>query len=171
MRVTVVGEPVARVRADILVLGFFEDVRPLPGLVGQMDWLAGGALSRLIVSRQASGRLKEATLIALPSFLTARVLCVGLGKSSAFTYLTLHHIAEALFPLLEGLDVRDAAVEVFGAQACGLDLAIAARTFVKAWYEGTAARPIDLTFVVPKGSHPGQIEQRLQEMGLSPRSR
>lgn len=171
MRVTVVGEPLARVHADILVLGFFEDARPLPGLVGQMDWLAGGALSRLIVSRQVSGRLNETTLIALHSFLTPRVLCIGLGKSSVFTYLTVHHLAEALLPLLEGLDIRDAAIEVLGAQACGLDVAIAARTFVKAWYEGSAVRPIDLTFVVPKGSHPGQLDQRLQEMGLSPRSR
>ncbi len=171
MRVTVVGEPLARVHADILVLGFFEDVRPLSGLVGQMDWLAGGALSRLIVSRQVSGRLKETALIALHSFLTPRVLCVGLGKSSAYTYLTLHHLAEVLLPLLEGLDVRDAAVEVFGAHVCGLDLAIAARTVVKAWYEGSAARPLDLKFVVPKGAHPGQLEQRLQEMGLSSRSR
>jgi hypothetical protein len=166
MRVTFVGEPLARVHADILVTGFFEDARPLQGFAGQIDWLAGGILSKLIVGRRVTGRLKEATLVALPTFSTPRILCVGLGKSAAYGYLTIHQVAEALLPLLGALRVGAAAVEVLGAHARGLDAAIAARTFMKAWYNGAQEPGIDVAFVVPKGAHPQQLDRRLREMGV-----
>lgn len=166
MRVTCVGEPLARIHADILVMGFFEDVRPPQGLTGQLDWLAQGGLSRLIVARRATGRLKETVLMALPTFSTPRVMCVGLGKSSVYSYLVLHHVVESLRTVLLDLGIRAAAAEVLGAQTCGLDAAVAARTFVKAWYGGAASPGIDLTFMVPKGTQPHQLEQRLRDLGV-----
>lgn len=166
MRVTVATEPLARVCADVLVTGFFEDVRPPQGLAGQVDWLAGGCLSRLIVSRHISGRVAETALLAVPTFSTPRVLFVGLGRSSSYTYLVLHHVAEALRSVLVELQVGVAAVELLGSQACGLDPAIAARTFVKAWRNGSKDPGIDLAFVPPKGYQARQLEQRLREMGV-----
>lgn len=171
MHVTFVGDPLARVHADILVMGFFEDVRPLRGLVGQFDWLAGGALSRLIIARRLTGRLHETALLALHTFTTPRVLCVGLGKSAAYSYLILRQVAESLPALLGGLQVSAAAVELLGAQSCKLDEAIAAGTFMKAWYEGARDPAIDLVFVLPKSTPPKQLEQRLRTMGVEPWSR
>lgn len=166
MRVTVVGDPIARVCADVLVMGFFEDVRPPQGLVGQVDWLGGGVLSRLILGRRVSGRLAETALLAMPTFSTPRVLCVGLGRVSSYSYLVLHQVAESLRPVLSALQVRDAAVELLGAHACSLDPAIIARTFVKAWRNGSGDSAIDLAFVVPKGVQPQQLEHRLREMSV-----
>ena len=104
--------------------------------------------------------------MALPTFSTPRILCVGLGKSAAYGYVTIHQVAEALLPLLGALRVGAAAVEVLGAHARGLDAAIAARTFMKAWYNGAREPGIDVAFVVPKGAHPQQLERRLREMGV-----
>jgi hypothetical protein len=166
MRVTVVAEPLARVCADILVAGFFEDVRPPQGLAGQVDWLAGGALSRLIVHQRVSGRLAETALLSVPTFSTPRVLCVGLGRSSAYNYKVLHEVAENLRPVLAALQVKAAAVELLGVPAAGLDPVIVARTFVKAWHNGSREAGIDLAFLAPKGHQPQQIEQRLRDMGV-----
>ncbi len=166
MRVTVVSEPLARVCADILVTGFFEDVRPPQGLAGHVDWLTGGGLSRLIVHRHVSGCVAETALLAVPTFATPRVLFVGLGRSSNYTLLVLHQVAEGLRPVLGALQVKAAAVELLGTQAGGLDPVIIARTFVKAWHNGSKEPGIDLTFVVPKGQQPQQLEQRLREMGV-----
>lgn len=167
MQVTCVGEPLARVHADVLVIGFFEDIRPLKGLAGQVDWLAKGALSRLIMSRRATGQLKEATLLALDTFSTPRILCMGLGKLSAYTYWTLHQTAELLIPMLRELRVGCAAVELLGVHGTSLDPAVAARTFVKAWYEGPSKHSIDLAFVLPKQMQPSQFERQLRDMGIS----
>lgn len=166
MRVTVVAEPPARVCADVLVAGFFEDVRPPQGLAGQIDWLAGGALSRLIVHQRVSGRLAETALLSVPTFSTPRVLCVGLGRSSTYSYLVLHQVAEGLRSVLAALHVKAAAVELFGVPTGGLDPVIIARTFVKAWHNGSKDTGIDLTFLVPKGQQPRQLEQRLRDMGV-----
>lgn len=166
MRVTVIAEPPARVCADVLVTGFFEDVRPPQGMAGQVDWLANGGLSRLIVDQRVSGRLAETALLSVPTFSTPRVLFVGLGRVSNYTYLVLHQVAEALRPVLGALQVKCAAIELMETQACGLDPVIAARTFLKAWYQGRSDDGIELAFVAPKGSQPQQIEQRLREMGV-----
>jgi hypothetical protein len=166
MRVTVVAEPLARVCADILVAGFFEDVRPPQGVAGQVDWLAGGALSRLIVRHRVSGRLADTALLSVPTFSTPRVLCVGLGRSSSYSYLVLHQVAESLRPVLAALQVKAAAVELLGAPLGGFDPVIMARTFIKAWHNGSKDPGIDLTFVVPKGQQPQQLEQRLRDMGV-----
>lgn len=166
MSVTWVSEPLARICADVLVLGYFEGERPLKGFTGYVDWLAGGALSRLIVGHRATGRLHEATLVVLETFSTPTILFVGLGRASAFTYWTLDQTAKTLVGRLVGLRVTRAAVEMLGIRAGGLDPAIAARTFIKAWQDASAAEPIQLSLVVPRQIQPRQIEQRLREMGL-----
>lgn len=166
MRATVLADPAARVCADVLVTGFFEDVRPPQGMAGHVDWLAGGKLSRLIVHQRVSGRLGETALLSVPTFSTPRVLCVGLGRSFDYSYLVLHQVAEALRPALEALQVKVAAVELFGVQAGHLDPVIVARTILKAWHQGQSQNGIEIAFVAPKGSQPQQIEQRLREMGV-----
>ncbi len=166
MRATVLADPAARVCADVLVTGFFEDVRPPHGMAGQVDWLAGGKLSRLIVHRHVSGRVGETALLSVPTFSTPRVLCVGLGRFSDYTYLVLHQVAETLRPVLDSLQVKIAAVELLGAQMGHLDPVIVARTFLKAWYQDPSHDTIEIAFVAPQGCQPQQIEQRLREMGV-----
>lgn len=163
MRVTVVSEPLARVCADVLVAGFFEDVRPPRGVAGDVDWLTGGGLSRLIVGQRVSGHVAETALVAVPTFSTQRVLFVGLGRSSSFTSGVLQQVAEALRPVLAALQVKVAATELFGAQVGGLDAVTIAKTLVKAWQQSQDTG-IDLAFVAPKGQQPRQLEHRLREL-------
>lgn len=166
MRVTVVAEPFARVCADVLVVGFFEDVKPPKGLAGHVDWLTGGGLSRLIVGDRVSGRVAETALLAVPTFSTQRVLFVGLGRAANYNDVVLQQVAEALRSVLAALRVKVAAVELLGTQVGGLDPVVIARTFVKAWQNGSKDPEIDLTFLAPRGQQPRQLEHRLREMGV-----
>ena len=71
LTVKVVLQDVTRVESEAVVVGFFEDVRPLKGLAGQLDWVLCGSLSNL----------KNAAR-------TAAASVAGAGASSAaFEYL------------------------------------------------------------------------------------
>ena len=66
---------------EILVLGFFEDERPLRGSSGWVDWRLNGVLSRYVIDKRLSGTWKETTLIPSQGrILPPLILLVGLGK-------------------------------------------------------------------------------------------
>ncbi len=67
---------------EILVVGFFEDERPLRGSTGWVDWRLNGVLSRYLLEKKLLGIWKE--MILIPSqarILSPLILLVGLGKS------------------------------------------------------------------------------------------
>lgn len=72
-------------RADILVLPFFSNERPLCGLGGKVDWECRGQMSRWIQSNAATGTAGE--WIWMPLFRAsplkpAKILWLGSGESS-----------------------------------------------------------------------------------------
>ena len=50
-----VSQRVTRIHSEVIVLGFFQDVRPLIGLAADIDWIYDGILSRLILGRKIQG--------------------------------------------------------------------------------------------------------------------
>jgi hypothetical protein len=72
--------PIERVPADVAVVCFFEDERPLRGGAAHADWRLCGTLSRLIQRGKLSGAFGEAALVPATGGLRARwVLALGLG--------------------------------------------------------------------------------------------
>ena len=72
--------PIERVPADVAVVSFFEDERPLRGGAAHADWRLCGTLSRLIQRGKLSGAFGEAALVPANGGLRARwVLVLGLG--------------------------------------------------------------------------------------------
>ena len=45
-------QDIKKIETGAIIVGFFEDVRPLKGLAGELDWLLCGALSRLIINKK-----------------------------------------------------------------------------------------------------------------------
>ncbi len=91
---------------EILVLGFFEDERPLRGSSGWVDWRLNGVLSRYVIERKLLGRWKETTLI--PSqrrILPPLILLVGLGKVREYSYPRLRELFSFLLGTLKNLSV------------------------------------------------------------------
>lgn len=82
---------------DILIVGFFEDERPLRGSSGWVDWRLNGKLSGFLIQNRLTGDWKEMTLI--PSYGRVppkMILTIGLGKVREYSYIRLRE----LFPYL-----------------------------------------------------------------------
>jgi len=109
------GSGGARRRVDLAVLPFFEDERPLQGLLGLVDWRIGGGLSALLRTGFCTGTAGEAVL--LPGRRTLpmeRLVLLGLGPSRAFDRAAAEAAGERLVAVIEGLVPRDVLVAMPG---------------------------------------------------------
>jgi len=83
--VSIAADPIERVEADVAVVAFFGDDRPLRGSAGRVDWRLCGRLSRLLRADRLSGDPGEAALIPSQGGLRAPiVVTAGLGARAAF---------------------------------------------------------------------------------------
>jgi hypothetical protein len=91
---------------EILVVGFFEDERPLRGSTGWVDWRLNGVLSRYLLEKKLLGIWKEMTLIPSQArILSPLILLVGLGKIREYSYLRLRELFPFLLETLKKLKV------------------------------------------------------------------
>ena len=75
--------PLERVPADLVIVGFSPDDRPLRGAAGRADWRLCGELWGLVTSRKLNGALGEAALFSAAGALRSPLLLVlGLGHRS-----------------------------------------------------------------------------------------
>jgi len=73
-------QPLERVRADAVVVGYSPDDRPLRGAASRADWRLCGELWRLVAARKLSGALGQAALVSAAGPLRSPLLLVvGLG--------------------------------------------------------------------------------------------
>jgi hypothetical protein len=104
--VKVIFQDIRKIESDAIVVGCFEDVRPLKGFAGQLDWLLCGSLSGLLLTGRIRGSLGDVALLTsrgkVPS---PKIFMMGLGRRSGFSLSTLRDAA------------RTAAVSVLGAGA------------------------------------------------------
>ncbi|MGB8330532.1 MAG: M17 family peptidase N-terminal domain-containing protein [Polyangiales bacterium] len=71
--------------AEVIVLPFFSDERPLRGAAGLIDWRLCGALSRKLMAGYLHGTFGEKALLTTPAKLKSdKLLLIGLGASSGF---------------------------------------------------------------------------------------
>ena len=98
------------VDVETLVLMLAEDVRPLRGAAGFVDWRLCGQLSQLLLDGVASGTRGENVLFpAGPNLPVGRILLVGCGASSELRD-TFASTLEQLNSTLDGL--RSSAVAI-----------------------------------------------------------
>ena len=75
---------------EALAIFVFQDVRPLKGVAGYIDWRLCGALSRLIISGHFEGRRSEHVLMPVTGTLNIqRLFIFGLGPLRTFSQSTL----------------------------------------------------------------------------------
>lgn len=89
----------------VLVIGFFENERPLKGSSGWIDWRLNGMLSRYLIEKKLTGEWKETTLIPSQGRILPRmILLFGLGKAKEYSYLRLRELFPYLLETLKKLD-------------------------------------------------------------------
>ena len=72
-------------QAEVLVLPFCSDERPLCGATGLVDWRLCGALSRKLMAGYLDGHFGEKGFLAAPARIKSEgLLLVGLGESAEF---------------------------------------------------------------------------------------
>lgn len=104
-----------RQRVDLAVLPFFEDERPLQGLLGLVDWRTGGSLSALLRSGFCTGAAGESMLLPGRRTLPMERLCLlGLGPARAFDRAAAEAAGERIVAVVEGLRPRDVLVAMPG---------------------------------------------------------
>lgn len=98
-----------------MVLGFFQDVRPVRGLAGEVDWIYSGIFSHLMKLQKLKGQRGEAMLLSSESkLLTPKVLLVGLGPSPSYNNSVLLQVLLDIRNRLAALKVKRFAMEAIG---------------------------------------------------------
>lgn len=111
MEIVISPEQVDSQPCDLLVVGFFEDERPLQGTSGWVDWRLNGRLSRILIEQRLKGTWQELTLMPSEGRLRAqRILLIGLGKVREYSSLRVREIAPFLLDTLEKLRVAEACI-------------------------------------------------------------
>jgi cytosol aminopeptidase family protein len=114
LAVSVIFQDIKVVESDAIVVGFFEDMRPLKNLAGQLDWLLCGALSRLIIERRMRGTLGEVALLTNRDKIPAgKIFLVGLGPRLEFNCAALKRVASRTAASVVNAGAQVAALEYF----------------------------------------------------------
>jgi len=98
LRLELASAPLEAVPAELAVVAFFSDERPLRGGAGRADWRLCGALSKLVQRGVLQGVAGEAALAPSGGGIAApRVMALGLGRRMSFEREALEGFArEAL---------------------------------------------------------------------------
>lgn len=98
------SEPVTAVEADVCLLPWFEDERPLSGLLGLFDWRRSGTLSTLARDGVATGRWDESVLLpAGPTLPASRLVLLGCGRRERFDEAAAEEIGRRAVRVAAGL--------------------------------------------------------------------
>jgi len=83
MEIKVVVDNITRIKADAIMVNFFEGMKSLDGDTAAVDKALDGAISQLISQGEIKGKLNEITLVhSLGKLPAARVVVMGLGKQA-----------------------------------------------------------------------------------------
>jgi hypothetical protein len=112
--VKVILQDIKKLATDALIVGFYEDVRPLKGVAGELDWLLCGALSSLVLARKVRGSLGDVALVTSQGKLPSqKIFLVGLGPRAGSTLTSLRSAARTAAESAVGAGVMSAAIDCF----------------------------------------------------------
>jgi hypothetical protein len=157
---TVIAQDITKIDTDAVVVSFHEDVRPLRGGAGQIDWILCGALSRLIIEKHIRGVLGEVALVTSAGKIPApKVFLVGLGPREGSSPDSLRRAARAAASSVAGAGVARAALSS-APIADGLsDETLQALR--QGLTEGAAGRRLSIVLAVPDAATIGRMERAL----------
>ena len=164
--VKVLLQDIKKLESEALIVGFHEDVRPLKGLAGELDWLLCGSLSSLIINHNLRGSLGDAALFTSRGKVPAqKVFLVGLGPREGFSPLHLRRAARAAVSCVLGAGAVSAAMEYFAPSGESFDAAVPALT--EGFAEGAGGRPIDVTLLAPDATAYEAISRLVRGRSMS----
>jgi hypothetical protein len=142
----VILQDIKKVQAEALVVGFFEEQRPLKGLAGELDWLLCGALSELLIGDKLSGALGDVALLTSQGKVPAsKIFLIGLGPSAGFSASTLREAGRTAAACMTGAGVATAAMECF--HATGVEPEAGAKALREGLLDGCGRRDLSVSLL------------------------
>jgi hypothetical protein len=143
---------------DAVIVGFHEDVRPLKGAAGALDWILCGALSQLIIRKKVRGSLGEVALLTSKGKVPAdKIFMVGFGPREASSPESMRAAAHAAAVSAVNAGVVRAAFDCFlPGTAHSDDILAAVRQGLA---EGAGAHPVDFTLLAPDAAAFGRMSR------------
>ncbi len=148
LTVSVVLQDIKQFETEALIVGFFENGRPLKGLAGELDWLLCGSLSSLIIRNKLRGSLGDVALLTSRGKVPAKkIFMVGLGPKEGLSPSTLSSAVRMAISSAVDAGVKNTAIEYFQPHGLSPDTAM---TAIRAGIsEGTGGRDIDVVLLAP----------------------
>jgi hypothetical protein len=148
LTVHVLFQDIKKVETDALVVGFYEDVRPLKGIAGQLDWLLCGALSSLVIENKMSGALGDVALLTARGKVPAqKIFMIGLGRCADYSLAILRQFARNSASSVLGAGVARAAIEYLQPPETPSDKGIPALR--EGLLEGAGGRSLAVSLLAP----------------------
>jgi hypothetical protein len=141
-------EDVKKLEIGAVIAGFCEDIRPLKGVAGELDWLLCGSLSGLIIDRKLRGSLGEVALLTSRGKIPApKIFLLGLGRSADLSPRALREAARGGVASAVGAGVTAAALDFFPAPILPNEELMAALR--EGLGEGAAGGNLEATLIAP----------------------
>lgn len=158
LMLNVILQDITKVESDALVVGFFEDVRPLKGLAGRLDWLLCGALSMLVTENKLRGCLGDmALLTARGKVPAAKIFLVGFGPHADFSLAAFRHAALTAAAGVAGAGVARAAFEYLPPQGSSPGAVFSALR--EGLSEGAGGRSLAVSVLAPDAAAYEQLSR------------
>lgn len=149
MQIHVYSGNLTQLQAELLVVSCFEDIRPLKGLASEVDWIYGGALSRILIQGRFFGQFGERLLFAAEGKLQIpKIILIGLGKSTCYRYDQIQSISNVVRQTINGLNVFECAIEIDPPADRKLDTVRLVESFLDGWPLKNRTGPLELKFIV-----------------------
>jgi hypothetical protein len=160
--VKVILQDVKKLATEALIVAFYEDVRPLKGVAGELDWLLCGALSSLVLTKKVRGSLGDVALVTSQGKVPAqKIFLVGLGPRAGSTLATLRSAARTAAASAVGAGVGSAAIDYFPLSDMSQEGGVAA--LQQGLNEGAGGRSFDVLLLAPDAVVYEKISRSLKE--------
>ncbi len=108
MKIVLTANPIEKVFSQCAVCFLPEDLRPLRGSVGVVDWAMNGLITNLIRGGKVTGEFMESTLIRPGRLLACeKLLILGIGSYFECDPEKIQRLGRKLIRILVNLRVRD----------------------------------------------------------------
>lgn len=135
-------------KSEALAVPFFEDERPLCGVVGLADWRLCGKISRLVIEGRISGSLGETLLLsARPRLPFEKLFVFGVGPKDTFGPAVFEHETRRMLAALAQARVRAPLLALPGRALDLIDPARAMELFLRVAV--SLGEPDEVTLVEP----------------------
>jgi hypothetical protein len=151
LTLTVILQDIKKLETEALIVGFYEDVRPLKGLAGELDWLLCGALSSLIIKNKLRGSLGEVALLTSRAKVPAKkIFMIGLGPKEGLSPSSLRSAVRTVVSSALDAGVKKTAIEYF--QPLNMPSQAEVSALQAGLSEGAGGRSLDIALLAPDAS-------------------